>query len=81
MERQAEAEFSRLLERMPEPYRQLLWLLEIGGYSKRDAARVLELSEPTIDMMTRRARRRFKALFLAQEMVTGPAPALLAKTG
>lgn len=53
--------------RLPERYRMVLTLRELQGLSYASIARVMQISDSAVETLLHRARKRFRAEFLALE--------------
>lgn len=57
----------RLLERLPRPYVQALWLTEIEGRTAEEVARTLELSHEAGALLVHRAREGLRQAYLREQ--------------
>ncbi len=60
------------LEKLPPRYRQILLLREVEGLEYEELARVLELSLSMVKVTLHRARARFRALVIAEQLLGNP---------
>lgn len=60
---------AQTLAALPERWQAVLWYTEVEGFAPREAARLLGLSANNVSQIRRRARNRFRDLFVNQEPV------------
>jgi len=58
------------LDQLPDRYRQILLLREVEDLTYEELAEALELSEANVKVLLHRARARFAALFLAEQLLS-----------
>lgn len=64
-DRVLEREVLEALQRLPEPFRETLWLADVEGYTHKEVSHILECSVGTVGSRLHRARTMLKNLLLS----------------